>query len=214
MESKAYYVSLEKNPLISMKVIPGHFTTNNAHINNYLDFSGLKSNAKVARDVARELALPYISIDHVDTIVTIENTNIIAAYIADELLHHSTSVTHEITDVYVVTPMNNTAGQMTFYDSEIDKIRGKNILLLATSISSGRTLETMLECISYYGGRTVGMSSLFLASQEWKNKGVNTLFTPEDIKDYKLYAPVECEMCRSGQALDAIVTSEGYSKLL
>ncbi|MDR1566701.1 MAG: hypothetical protein LBS48_05400 [Treponema sp.] len=58
MEKNVFSISLVKNPVISIKVIPGHFTTSNAHSNYYLDVSDLKADALVARDVARELAIP------------------------------------------------------------------------------------------------------------------------------------------------------------
>jgi orotate phosphoribosyltransferase len=58
MKDKAYKVALEKNPIISMEVIPGHFTTSGTHTTHFLDVSELKSNSVVARDIARELAVP------------------------------------------------------------------------------------------------------------------------------------------------------------
>ncbi|HBN83061.1 MAG TPA: hypothetical protein DDZ89_04395, partial [Clostridiales bacterium] len=61
MERRSFSVSLPKNPLITMKVIPGHFTTSHSHLNYYLDLSDLKTNAKMAMDVARELVVPYIT---------------------------------------------------------------------------------------------------------------------------------------------------------
>lgn len=57
MRNEAFTVSLTKNPSITMKVIPGHFTTNHFHISHYLGLNNLKTNASLARDVARELAL-------------------------------------------------------------------------------------------------------------------------------------------------------------
>jgi orotate phosphoribosyltransferase len=53
METKAFTVEMAKNPVITVKVIPGHFTTSNVHSNNYLDVSELMSNAAVAREGAR-----------------------------------------------------------------------------------------------------------------------------------------------------------------
>jgi orotate phosphoribosyltransferase len=214
MESKVFKVSLEKNPRISMEVIAGHFTTRNAHISHYHDVSSMKSNALVARDVARELALPYLTSKPVDTIVCMENTKVIGAYLAEELLHEGTSVINEGGEIFIVTPMTNTAGQLIFYDNEITWITNRSILLLTATVSSGRTLYGVLECINYYGGKIAGISALFLASHEKQIKEVNALFTSDDIEGYRLYFPNECEMCKEGQKLDAIVSSEGYSKLL
>jgi len=211
METKAYSVSLEKNPVIAIRVIPGHFTTSNVHSNNYLDVSDLKSNANVAQDVARELAIPYLSNVHVDTIVCMEKTEVIGAYLAKELTQEGTSVINAGGMIHVVSPIINAYGNLIFQGSMIEWINGKNILLLIASISSGRTLNCALECLAYYGGIVVGKSALFVASQEMRESDVNTLFTADDIPGYEIFKTADCEMCKAGRKLDAIITSEGYT---
>ena len=42
MESRAFTVSLTKNPVISTNIIPGHFTTSHFHTNCYVDLDKLK----------------------------------------------------------------------------------------------------------------------------------------------------------------------------
>ena len=214
MEGKAYYVSLEKNPIISIKVIPGHFTTRNAHVSHYLDVSSLKSNALIARDVARELAIPYISSILVDTIVCMENTKVIGAYLAEELLEQGGSVINSGGDIHVVTPMINIDGDLTFFDNELEWIRNKNILLLIATVSSGNTMRRALECIEYYGGRVADILALFMASTVNVNYPVHALFTSEDIQDHRVFHADKCEMCKEGKSMDAIVSSEGYKKIV
>jgi orotate phosphoribosyltransferase len=213
MEEKAFSVSLAKNPIIAIKVIPGHFTTSNAHINNYLDVSSLKSNAMVARDVAQELAIPYLSSTIVDTIVCMEKTEVIGAFLAQELLQHGATVINSGSEIHVVTTVNNVNGNMIFQDNVIEWIANKNIILLCASVSSARALHIGLDCITYYGGRLAGISALFVASPEKQKAQINSLFTSDDIPGYKLFSTAECEMCKAGQKLDAIVSSEGYTKI-
>ena len=216
MESDAYRVPLEKNPLISIKVVPGHFTTSNIHTSHYLGFNTIKSNASIARDVARELAMPYLSSTLVDTIVCMERTTVIGAYLAEELLQHGTSVMNSDGDIHVVRPVNNINGKLIFLDNAVRFIHNKNIILLVSTVSSGRTVKEALECLGYYGGKVTGISALFTAfpnSQELHDQKLHALFTAEDIPEYKIFSPAECEMCKAGQPLTAIVNSEGYTKI-
>ena len=213
MDSKAFIVSLEKNPLISIKVIPGHFATANAHLSHYLDVGTLKFNALVARNVAQELAIPFLSSTLIDTIVCMENTHVIGAYLAEELLREGTSVINSDGDINIVAPKHDVNGRLIFHDSEIEWITNRRILLLVTTVSSGRTLEKALECLDYYNGKIVGISSLFMSSLENREQQIQTLFTADDIPGYKTFASGECEMCSAGIKLEAIVSSDGYTKI-
>ena len=213
METKAFTVSLEKNPAITIKVIPGHFTTSNAHSNNYLDVSELMYNVKVARDVATQLARPYMSSTLVDTIVCMERTDVIGAYIAQELLQYGVSVINSGSEIHVVKPLSNANGNLIFQDNMIEWISNRNIILLVASISSGRTVTAEIECIGYYGGRLSGISALFMTSQAMLKQEVHALFTSDDIPGYKLFSTAECEMCRAGIKLDALINSDGYIKI-
>jgi orotate phosphoribosyltransferase len=213
MEEKAFRVSLHKNPIITMKVITGHFTTSHAHVSHYLDVSDMKSNALIARDVARELAIPYLTSTMVETIVCMERTEVVGAYLAEELLQEGMSVVNSSGVIHVVTPINSHNRTLVFQDSTIEWISNRNILLLVASLSSGRTVKSALDCLEYYNGNVVGISSLFLASHEKQVKEVHALFTSEDVQDYRLYSSSECEMCAAGKKLDAIISSEGYTKI-
>jgi len=211
METNAFSVALEKNPVISIKVIPGHFSTSNAHTNNYLDVGGLKSDALVARNVARELAIPYLSSTLVNAIVCMEKTEVIGAYLAEELSQAGNSVLNTDGEIYVLTPASNVNGKLIFLDSVVERIREQNIILLVASISSGQTVTSAMECISYYGGRLAGISALFCSSRDRLEQEVHALFTSEDIPGYRLFSTNECELCKAGHRVDAIINSDGYT---
>jgi len=213
MERSSFSVALEKNPLIAIEVIPGHFTTSNAHSNHYLDVSALKSNVAMAREIAQVLSAPYASSTLVDTIVCMEKMEVVGAYLAQELLQDSIASVNSDGDIHVIAPVSNTNGHLVFPDSAIKWIAGKNILLLVASISSGRTVNCALDCLAYYGGRLAGISALFLSSSDRPGMKTHALFTSEDIPGYRLYPPAECELCKAGRKLDAIINSEGYTKI-
>jgi len=115
--------------------------------------------------------------------------------------------------IHIVTPTSNSSGQLIFQDNMIEWILDKHILLLVASISSGKTVKSAMDCLDYYGGKLAGISTLFLSSREKLENEIHTLFTSDDIPGYKLYNTAECEMCKAGQKLDAIVSSDGYIKI-
>jgi len=213
MEGKAFNVSLEKNPAISIRVIPGHFTTSSAHISHYLDVTRLKSNARAAKFAAKELAATYISSTFIETIVCMENTDVIGAFLAAELLKDGAPVINSGGDINIITPMSNVSGKLIFHDSELELIRDKNIFLLLATVSSGRTLDSALECLGYYGGKIAGVSTLFLALNNELRRDVHALFTSDDIEGYTISDHTACPMCKAGVKLDAIISSEGYTKI-
>ena len=212
MENK-FLIPLEKNPSISIKVIPGHFATNNSHISHYIDMSDLKTNALLARDVAREFAVPYLASMQIETIVCMEKTEVIGAYLAEELLQGGEAILNSDGEIHVVTPIKDINGNLIFPNSVLSWISNRSILLLVASISTGRTLKSALECLTYYGGKVNAISTLFKASHMFDGQEINALFTADDILGYKSYAPDKCEMCKEGLKLDAIVNSAGYKKI-
>ena len=213
MKRKAYTISLDKNPAIVMNVSPGHFTTSHFHLTHYLDLDDMKTNSSVAREVARELALPYLSTTLVDTIVCMEGTEVIGAYMAEELLQEGTSVINSGRKIHVVTPINNVNRQLIFHSNTQELIDERNVIVLVSSISSGITLKSALECLSYYNGKIVGVSALFNAFPEKSEQEIHSLFTSEDIPEYKTFRPNKCEMCKAGRKLDAIIMPGGYTKI-
>ena len=213
MENSAFSITLQKNPIISMEVTPGHFATGHAHTNYCLNMSNLKSSSMVAKSVAQELAVPYLTSTIVDTIVCMDKTEIIGAYLAEELLEFGTAIMNEGEDIHVITPMVIVNGKMIFQDNFRDKVSGKKTILLVDSISSGRTVNSALECLGYYGGELAGITTLFTTHPEDERPDINSLFTTDDIPDYHEYTPHDCVMCKEGRRIEAIINVDGYTKL-
>lgn len=208
-----FSVSLPKNPDIVMDVHPGHFTTNHFHLSHYLDLDNLKTNASLAKKVAKELALPYLATTLVDTIVCMEGTELIGAYLAEELTEMGTREINSGRDLYVVKPMSNVHRQLTFQSNIQQLISGHRVLLLVASISSGTTLRAALELLNYYGAELVGVSTLFTTRPKDIDREVNHLFTKDDIPGYKMYKIKDCDLCQTGRKLDAIIIQGGYTTL-
>ena len=55
-----------------LKATPGHFATNHAHINYYLDMTTLKTRLSEAQEIAKHLAERFLFDKVVDTIVCLE----------------------------------------------------------------------------------------------------------------------------------------------
>ena len=82
MDSRTFKLSTSQVPL---KVMPGHFATNHAHVNYYLDSTTLKSRQSEARETARALVGAYVYNTVVDTIVCLEGMQVVGAYLAEKL---------------------------------------------------------------------------------------------------------------------------------
>jgi len=210
MKKNSFAVTLDKNPAIKVNAIPGHFTTSQFHITHYLDLDNLKSNARLAREAAKELAGPYLTTTHVDTIVCLEGMEVVGAFMAEELAKEGTTDINSGKDIYVVTPISNYNRKLMFQSSMQEMISDRDIIVLVSSISSGLTLYSALECLSYYGGKLAGISALFSAYPERHEHEINSLFTGKDVPGYQIYSPSECPICRSGRKLDGIIVQDGY----
>ncbi len=213
METRAINIASKQDKDLKIKIIPGHFATNHSHINYYIDMTGIKTKHQLAKAAGQLLAKEYAASTSIDTIVCMDGTEVVAAYLAEALADNSYGNINREKIIRIVTPEFNTNGQMIFRDNLQKSVWGQNILLLIASASTGKSIIRSLECIKYYGGKIVGISALFSAIADQYHVPINALFTPEDMPDYHTYKYDECPFCRSGQKIDAIVNSFGYSKI-
>lgn len=212
-EHQAMKVYSQYNNSVSITVVPGHFATNHSHITHYIDMTTLKSRQSMARAAAKSIAGEYVGTTIVDTIVCMDGTEVIGGYLAEELTNSGIMSMNQHKAMYVVTPELNSAGQMIFRDNIQPMIKGRHVLFLLASATTGRTIERSLECISYYGGIVAGISAIFSANEVIAGQPVHTLFKASDIPEYKTYPHNQCPYCQAGKRIEAIVNSYGYSKL-
>jgi len=212
MKSKPVIIPLPKNPSITIKVIPGHFATTNVHVSHYIDMTEMKYSILAAKAVAKELAVPYLNRALVDTVVSMEGTEVIGAFLAQELSQDGISVMNANRDIAILTPMYNVNKQLTFPSNVREQIRNRHVVLLMPSVSSGRAMRIARECIQYYGGHLAGISSL-MNSNVTDLQDIHSVFHRTDIPEYQYYAAADCAMCKAGIPLDAIISSVGYTTI-
>ena len=210
MEFKKLYSKEDKS--VWIHVAAGHFATNHSHINYYIDLSNVKSYQKMAKKVGGHLAHMYNNVP-IDTIISLEGTEMIGSFIADELSQPSIVSINSGNDICVLAPEMNANNQMIFRGNNHKMVYNKNVLLLMASISTGRTIMRAQEAMSYYGGRLVGISAVFSALDDEYGIPIYSAFTPHDLPKYRSYFTNECKMCAENKKLDAIVNSYGYSTL-
>lgn len=213
METNIFELHSQYNNLITLQIMPGHFATSSSHINYYIDMTSLKARRNEAKAVAKALVQEYVASTIIDTIVCLDGTDIIGAYLADELTSAGILSANIHNTVYIITPEQSSTGQLIFRDNYMSMIQGKNILVLLATATTGKTIKTALECIEYYGGNIVGVSSIFSAAKEIHNQKINTIFTTDDITGYATYPANECPLCKNGTRINAIINSHGYSRL-
>jgi len=160
MESRISEISSKKNSRIKIGIIPGHFATNHSHINYYVDMTTIKTNHSIAKLAATELANEYRN-TYIDTIICLEGTEMIGAFIAEALTQKGFTNINEEKDISVITPEMNSNNQMIFRDNIQKSIYNKKILLLIASASTGKTINRSTECLKYYNGNLTAIASIF-----------------------------------------------------
>ena len=191
----------------------GHFATSHSHINYFMDITMQKSRLSEAKAIAEELLSYYQTTTIIDTILCLDGMQVVGACLAEALTNNNFMNLNAHQTIYVLTPEYTSGSQMIFRDNISPAITGKNVLILAASVVTGYTAKSAIEAISYYGGRVVGISSIFATQDEFMGYDVISAFHPDDLPGYNSYAPHECPMCRAGQRLDGLVNNFGISKL-
>ena len=115
--------------------------------------------------------------------------------------------------IYVITPEYTTGSQIILRDNLAPMVKGKHVLILSASITTGYTVQAAIEAINYYGGTVAGLSAIFATATECLGIPVTSIFDPSNLPDYASFDSRECPMCKAGQHIDALVNSFGYSAL-
>lgn len=204
-------VSAKGNRQIKLNIYPGHYATSHAHVDNYFSMTDVRTNCSMAEKAAAELA-DYFRYTRVDTVISLEYTQVIGAFLARSLSEGGRDV-NSGTEIHVVTPQINSSNQLTFPSDMQPYVTDKNVLLLLSTVSTGRSLARAAECIRYYGGKLAGIAAIFSAIEESGGFPVRSIFKRDDLSSYNSYRSDECPLCRSGRKIDGFVTTGGYTEI-
>ncbi|MCL2637124.1 MAG: orotate phosphoribosyltransferase [Oscillospiraceae bacterium] len=212
MEARIIEITSSRNSNIKIGAIPGHFITGHSHVNYYVDMHSLKRQFKTSKEAARVFAADFANTP-VDTIICLEGTQVIGAFLAESLSEDFPHSVNSGADINVITPEMNSNKQMIFRDDSQSVIWNKNVLVLISSASTGRTVEACLECLTYYSGNLAGVAALFSAVEELGKIPVSAVFYKDDLPKYESFTLSECPMCRDKVKVDAMINDHGYSKV-
>lgn len=212
--SEVYKLTSPRNDRVFIHVVPGHFVSANSHINYYVGTSDAKHNHSVSVDTAMLLSEYYNTNNiEVDTVLCLYETQALGAYLAHELARPNMLSPNPNQTVFVIGAEYDNEGNLIFRDNLRRMINDKNVVILISCITSGKTVERAMESVLYYGGRVAGVASVFSAVDSIRGVAVNTIFNKSDIPHYSSYPAHSCPYCASGVPVVAIANSYGYSSL-
>lgn len=228
-------IPAKSNDQLVLRVTPGHFSSDRFHVNYYIDMSSLKMRQSEAKLVAKVMAEKYVkkvkipgtvmginleamaeigaNRTPVDTIICMDGCEVIGAYLAEELSDGGFPSNNKHQSFYVITPEFDNTGQMVVRQNIKPMIKGKNVLVVLATAMSGRTISKAIGTILAYGGKVTGLSVIFANVDQVDGYPVYGVFTHEDLPNFKLSDPNNCEDCKENKPLDAVVNSYGYQML-
>lgn len=212
METKMQKIFAKADNRICLKVYNGHFVTPHSHITCYLDMTTLKARASDASAIAETLAQRYSMNTIVDTIVCLDNTEVIGSYLADDLTNTGVISMNAHQTIYIIKP-EIINGQIIFRDNYRQMLKGKNVFILMATATTGESLSSCVDSVIFNEGTITGIAAIFSAINKMAGMPVESIFSIKDVPNYASYKPSDCPMCTQKQTIDALVNGYGYSKL-
>ena len=84
MLSNKITIAAKGNRRIKLSIYSGHFATGHAHVDRYISMTEIRSNAAMAAEAADEIS-KFFRCTPIDTIICLENTQVIGAFIAQDV---------------------------------------------------------------------------------------------------------------------------------
>ena len=203
-----------KKSNLFLRVAKGHFATSHSHINYYIDVTTQKSRLSEAKAVAKELVAAYQHSTIVDTVLCLDGTQVIGTCLANELTKDGFANMNAHQTISMSSPRSTPpAARSSCATIWPPMVKGKHVLILSASITTGYTVQAAVEAVNYYGGTVAGLSAIFATTHECMGYEVTSIFDPASLPDYASFDSRDCPLCKAGQHIDALVNSFGYSAL-
>ena len=154
------------NPRLEVSVIAGHFATRHSHNNHYIDITRMKHEHTMAREAAMTLAQRYAYEKGVDTIVCLDGSEVLGAFLARHLAKNTLFAVNSDKNINVITPEYDSNGQLLFRDNLVPMVTDRNVLILISTVNSGKSIRRVVECAQYYGGKVQGIAAVFSTLEE------------------------------------------------
>ncbi len=206
-------IDYHRNIDVVLRYVPGHFITPKSHVNYYMDLSDMKSRQREARATGEELAEMFLTTDIVDTLLCLNNMEVVGSYLANKLTKAGVASANAHKTMYITTPEFNTNGQMMFRENNKHMIRDKKVLVLIDTASTGSTVSSAVRSVRYYGGEVIGVAAIFSLATQVGDTPIRALYSSRDLPDYASYPVDKCPLCDKSIPVDAICNGYGYSLL-
>ncbi len=206
-------IDYHRNKDVVLRYVPGHFVTPHSHVNYYMDLSDMKSRQREARATGEELAEMYLSSSVIDTILCLNNMEVVGAYLANKLTKAGMISANSHKTIYITSPEYSSTGQMMFRENNQHMIKGKQVLILIDTATTGETLHGAIRSVNYYKGNTIGISAIYAVGTQIAGTPIRSLYSTRDLPDYASYPYENCPLCKAGTPVDAICNGFGYSSI-
>ena len=146
MESRMMEFYSKRCASAPLHAVQGHFATSHSHINYYIDLTSMKIRVKEAKMIAKEFAAFYRGKNKVvDTIICMDGTETVGSFLAEELELQNNLISNEHQSIDVITPEYNRNNQLMFRDNIAPSVRGKHVVLLMATTTTGLTIRRTKE---------------------------------------------------------------------
>lgn len=210
METRAFELFAKRNSNVKIRIMQGHFATQHSHVNYCVDMTLVKTEMNCAKATAKLFAESFTGTP-IDTIITLERMKMVGAFVASALSDSSGINMRQ--NIAVISPEFTTNDKLILRDNLVPYVRGKRVLILTATATTGMAVRSAADGIRYYGGECVGIGTVFGGKFEIPGVPVKRIVGVEDLPDYASYAPSVCPLCRSGFKVEALINSYGYSKI-